>query len=631
MLVIVKNLFIMAGVDTDFPPNFDDHILALEGISLMLNNGFKESEALFNKFKNNSPLMSAGSSFVSFMQGLMTFEEEKLEKAITALKSTQKLCNSAEEDLIDNLKNKFRKKTSQKKPLPIEDLLLRRIIVADCYLYISLIYFIKQEVTGGWNLRKAWKLYEKCYQQITTMLKSHHVDYSTPSSNSPIGFDPGPEERDRINSSDMKTSSSLSSVSSSNNVKTSSETERPSLPNGEMAGFTESIESVKALPITEKDSKSIHKSTLLRLYGSVCFGYGAFNLCVSLVPQNLLRIVNMMGFCGDRITGIKALEVACQSEDMKAPLAMLSLLWYHTVVRSFFAVDGDSVDAGLSEAEELLQRNEAKYPTSSLVLFFKGRVLRGKCNIESALDSLQQSYDQAKEQRELQLLCAYEIGWCCIMQLDWQRALENMTRLKEESKWSVCYYCYLTALLNGVMNNFEKCQTLMREVPKLMKRKTNQLEIYVVRKAKIFEKIPSTYEHILLLILEVLYLWRAFPNCTPESLRKMLTECEKVSNPCLNGMKQLILGALHKCLGHQEKCKEYFRNAIQISERDVEDGHIAPFACYELSILLLASEGTKQKGGELLHHCKDNFSGYDFENRLQMRIHATELRLKEER
>ena len=70
------------------------------------------------------------------------------------------------------------------------------------------------------------------------------------------------------------------------------------------------------------ESKSVQTTVILRLHGAVSFGYGAFNLCVSLVPPHLLRIVNMMGFSGDRMTGIKSLEVASHSEDMKAPLAM---------------------------------------------------------------------------------------------------------------------------------------------------------------------------------------------------------------------------------------------------------------------------------------------------------------------
>lgn len=54
----------------------------------------------------------------------------------------------------------------------------------------------------------------------------------------------------------------------------------------------------------------------------------------------------------------------------------LALLWYHTVVRPFFALDGSDTKAGLQEAEEILQKKEAAYPNSSLFMFFKGRIQR---------------------------------------------------------------------------------------------------------------------------------------------------------------------------------------------------------------------------------------------------------------
>ena len=43
---------------------------------------------------------------------------------------------------------------------------------------------------------------------------------------------------------------------------------------------------------------------------------------------------------------------------------------------------------------------------------------------------------------------------------------------------------------------------------------------------------------------------------------------------------------------------------FQISDRDMEDGHIAPFACYELAMLMLNDPGTYRKGKDLLKHCK---------------------------
>ncbi|KAG9334347.1 hypothetical protein JZ751_008233 [Albula glossodonta] len=45
----------------------DDAELALQGINMLLNNGFRESDELFRKYRSHSPLMSFGASFVSFL------------------------------------------------------------------------------------------------------------------------------------------------------------------------------------------------------------------------------------------------------------------------------------------------------------------------------------------------------------------------------------------------------------------------------------------------------------------------------------------------------------------------------------------------------------------------------------
>ena len=58
-----------------------------------------------------------------------------------------------------------------------------------------------------------------------------------------------------------------------------------------------------------------------RLLGSVSFGYGLFQLCISMVPPKLLKVIEFLGFEGDRDTGLEALEYSSQTDDMKAPLA----------------------------------------------------------------------------------------------------------------------------------------------------------------------------------------------------------------------------------------------------------------------------------------------------------------------
>lgn len=67
--------------------------------------------------------------------------------------------------------------------------------------------------------------------------------------------------------------------------------------------------------------QNISKEDLQRLMSAVSFGYGLFQLSVSLLPPNLLKLISFFGFEGDRRTGITCLKHSRQSDDMRAPLA----------------------------------------------------------------------------------------------------------------------------------------------------------------------------------------------------------------------------------------------------------------------------------------------------------------------
>ncbi|CAL4075673.1 unnamed protein product, partial [Meganyctiphanes norvegica] len=124
-------------------------------------------------------------------------------------------------------------------------------------------------------------------------------------------------------------------------------------------------------------SKSKFSPELIsRLMASVSFGYGLFQLCTSLLPPSLLRLVHVLGLQGDRHSGLAALMFTRNSNDMRAPLATLALLWYHTVVRPFFALDGAHIRAGVEASLLLLKENDMNYSNSALFLFFRGRTLR---------------------------------------------------------------------------------------------------------------------------------------------------------------------------------------------------------------------------------------------------------------
>lgn len=54
----------------------------------------------------------------------------------------------------------------------------------------------------------------------------------------------------------------------------------------------------------------------------------------------------------------------------------LSLLWYHTIARPFFALDGSNLRAGVNAAKQLIAECHSEFSNSALFLFFAGRIER---------------------------------------------------------------------------------------------------------------------------------------------------------------------------------------------------------------------------------------------------------------
>lgn len=56
--------------------------------------------------------------------------------------------------------------------------------------------------------------------------------------------------------------------------------------------------------------------------------------------------------------------------------------------------------------------------------------------------------------------------------------------MKDESRWSKAYYTYLTAVCQGALGDVKGAHFNFEAVPKLVKRKNNQIEAFVQRRVK---------------------------------------------------------------------------------------------------------------------------------------------------
>lgn len=98
----------------------------------------------------------------------------------------------------------------------------------------------------------------------------------------------------RENGGRLKTIPSVNSmkqVSSQNSIKTSSS--QSSLSNS----------SIATSETTDGNDNEIPLEVLDRLQGAVNFGYGTFQICISMIPPKILKIIEFLGFEGDREIG----------------------------------------------------------------------------------------------------------------------------------------------------------------------------------------------------------------------------------------------------------------------------------------------------------------------------------------
>lgn len=559
----------------------DDSELALSGIRMLLNNGFDEAQALFDKYKNDSSLMHAGHSFVYFMTALISFEDERLAEALKKLEETEKLCDT-DSGIFKSFKRKFKskKKKEGEVTISIEDKIQRQVIVADSILYQGILVFTNQDIPsyikGGWYLRKAYKIYEKLHKEVNQLIGNLKLKKS-------------------------KSQNSLSSTGSG--VVTDG-------------------------PIDSNDNE-LTEDVLSRLLGAVNFGYGTFQLCISMVPPKILKLIEFLGFEGDRVSGLAALEFTSQSKDMKGPLATLGLLWYHTVLRPFFALDGaNDYNAGIEEAETIIEEKESEFQNSALFLFFRGRIQRLRKKTDESLELYRKALEAAKGQKELELMNLYEIGWCNIMKLNWRESLGAFTRLKDETKWSKCYYTYLMGVSLGAMGDVKGAKDTLNDVPGLLKKKNNQIEAFVSRRAEKMKKNPPTQEYCRLLSLELVFLWHALPTCTEEELKPFLDVCDMQTDIKVFHLKCLLEGAIYKELGHEENALQCLEEALARHQGMKDDYHIPAFAMYEMASIYMKVPETKGKAKDLLQKIKDTYKDYDFENRLTVRVNNALKQLK---
>ncbi|XP_038625330.1 tetratricopeptide repeat protein 39B isoform X1 [Tachyglossus aculeatus] len=417
-------------------------------------------------------------------------------------------------------------------------------------------------------------------------------------------------------------------------------------------------------------SNKSNKETYHQFEGGVKLGIGAFNLMLSLLPARILRLLEFIGFSGNRDLGLCQLREGASGASLRATLCILTLLLYHTYVSLILGTG----EANLEEAETLLEPYLQRFPNGSLILFYAARIELLKGNFEKAQVVFQDCISAQQEWKQIHHLCYWELMWCYTFQQDWLQAYHYADLLCKESRWSKAIYVFQKAAIlsmlsdEDVKSTGENVVSLFRKVESLKQRiagKSIPTEKFAVRKSRRYSS-PQPVK-LILPALEMMYVWNGFSIVgkradLTESLlitiekeelalrnetsmkgkqeEELATECESktwkernvlfrkeapgkpteysMDDQCL---VQLLKGLCLKHLGRLLQAELCFNQVIQSEKQLKYDHYLVPFTLYELG-LLYKQQGDRDKAIRLIESAKNNYKEYSMESRLHFRIHA---------
>ncbi|XP_060914063.1 tetratricopeptide repeat protein 39B-like [Labrus mixtus] len=380
------------------------------------------------------------------------------------------------------------------------------------------------------------------------------------------------------------------------------------------------------------------KSTHVHFRGGISMGIGSFNLMLSLLPSRVLRVMEFLGFSGDREVGLSELRQGAGSNSLRSILSALTLLMYHLYITVILGTG----DGNLTEAEALLVPYTQKFPNGALILFYTARIALLKGNFTFAQEKFLACIAAQEEWRQIHHLCYWELMWAYSFEQNWKEAYKYAELLCKESKWSQAVYVFQKASILSMLPEEEvkklgeNVEDLFRQVDSLRLRiagKSIPTEKFAAKKAQRYSS--SCPVKLVVPALEMMYVWNGFtvvgkrPELT-ESILKTLEKAEEELRDDPNPSEyhlddqcvvQLLKGLCLRQLGRLVQAELCFNHVIS-RENDIKhDNYLVPFTMYELGLL------HKQKGDiptaiTVIENAMTNYKDYNMESRLHFRIHA---------
>lgn len=236
------------------------------------------------------------------------------------------------------------------------------------------------------------------------------------------------------------------------------------------------------------DTTTVHEDTNVpfvdeAIQSGVLMCYGLLTLIISLLPPKLTKVLNILGFHGERDEALKYLWIAASKpRSLQGAASFASLIQYYggavqlcDIYDTSAGQDGWPVQKSFDTLVEVNQH----YPKGKLWVLHDAKLQGMQKNLAEALAVLDRGFASEKPQlQQIETLMLFEYALDCSFCHEYVKAAEHFIRVRDQNDWSHALYTYYAACCyiedvrsKGNAESLPKANRLLDSIPAMFQTK----------------------------------------------------------------------------------------------------------------------------------------------------------------
>ncbi|RNF05424.1 tetratricopeptide repeat domain 39B [Trypanosoma conorhini] len=317
----------------------------------------------------------------------------------------------------------------------------------------------------------------------------------------------------------------------------------------------------------------------------VKYGTGTFYAFLALVPANLMRLLNVIGFISDRELGEQYLTEVFESNGVRAPFAALVLCTLYL----FLPTGIGRVEETLAKAKRILDVMNQKYEQNTYFNGYSNFYHRKRGETAEALAAIQRAEANAERAGMVPILIRYLHADTLFMDLRFAEAkecyaavLSHLAKTKESFAYTGQVVLSLAACFVMLGEDAQALQWLKKVGSMYNPRSKND-----ANSPKFASRVLANPRLLPLCGVYMLYINRDLAHMKVEQAERVLQELRRVttgkdlSGPEAENMFTLFVGVIHKGCDRVDAALEDMSKIFANEKRVPSDSMVLPYAYYE--------------------------------------------------